>query len=146
MATLVDGRTVKLVVQNVTAYNAYDSRLNGLKYVDGRSRAAFGTVNVKAPTKGHALVQLRFTFVDGESMAPVSLERTFVSFYDFDEHARACLQVKGHIVDATTAANTALSRGRYARGGVARVRPLGLAWMRCSPCRCLVWRCAVSPP
>jgi len=112
VGTLADGTVVDLVVSNETAYAAFKPTENGLVHMAGGS---FGAVNLQAPdgdsSELSTFVQLRYTFVDGSSGLPLTLDRTYVTFYDFDDNRQGvheCLQAKGGIVHTAMTDDTEL--------------------------------------
>lgn len=110
MTTLRDGRVVDLEVSNQTMYAAQSAWFNGLSVKTG---GTFGMINLKAPNEEVPtnFVQLQFRFLDGATGLPLTLDRTQMTFYDFDQSesgTRECLQVKGSVVDTRVAVGTQL--------------------------------------
>ena len=81
---------------NESEYRAWREKNNGVKK---RANGFFGVVNLLGPRSTSmtplnrlwnsyfTFVQLRFEFVDGRTRDPLALERTYMSFYDFDTAA-----------------------------------------------------------
>ena len=88
------GVGVDLRVANASEYRAWNVGSNGIVQTSG---GFFGLINVLAPRDAGTgsdwhgdvtYVDLRFEFVDPINGAPLTLSRTFLSFYDFD-HANS---------------------------------------------------------
>ena len=100
--------TVWLRVTNETTYRAWNSRQNGVKrQSSGDGEGFFGAINLLGPrsvnqrpasqywSDQYTMVQLRFDFLKESStdsysisglagLEPVTLERTYLTFYDLD--------------------------------------------------------------
>lgn len=106
VGTLSDGTVIDLEVTNTSQYRAWVSSASGL------NPNKFGVVNLRAP----GIVDLRFTFLNAATNAPLVLPRTHISFYDFDQDGRLpngwqndvreCMQARGGITGTTLTANT----------------------------------------
>ena len=99
---------------------------NGIK---ARSGGSFGVINLRASHQGDprvpgqdaatapsaSFLELRFTFVAAGTSTPLTLGRTHITFYDFDEGIpnptalRECAQFKGTTASRTKAFTTATS-------------------------------------
>ena len=109
---------------------AYDSQVNGIK----ASSEPFGVINLLAPQLNDprfpsdqsndtapraAIVQLRFAFRAGGTNIPLTLSRTSLTFYDFDNGRfglRECMQLRGSSagsVFATIAEDSELEEIEY---------------------------------
>ena len=112
-----DGAVIDLEVRNLTAYRAFAARNNGLKAQDAGS---FGVINLKAAdvAGSSSFVELRFSFLDATTDAPVTLPRTHVTFYDFDNSKfgiRECMQVNGGVLEQAITDSTELEQFEMAR-------------------------------
>ena len=113
IATLPDGTSIDLRISNVTAYDAFKASNNGVKVA---SNGTFGVINLLAPRSAEVdatFVQLRFSFLNASNGAPLTLRRTHMTFYDFDQtwrHVRECMQAKGGIVGVALAEPTELEQ------------------------------------
>ena len=111
VATLADGTVIDLEISNVTAYEAFSSDQNDLK---PKSGGTFGSINMLAPRSSDVestFVQLRFAFLSASDDSLVTLGRTYVTFYDFDNSRsglRECMQVRGGVVGEALTADTEL--------------------------------------
>ena len=91
------GQSIGLRITNETEYRAWRETINGVKREEeGDSVGYFGVVNLLGPRspqqrpydrfwhEAFTYAQLAFEFVEGVSNTPLTLPRTFVSFFDFD--------------------------------------------------------------
>ena len=85
---VVGNRQVDLIIRNTTEYRAWDASLNGIKTSKG-----MGVVNLLAPrsidqslhwSETLTSVSLNFSFVDGSTGEALTLELSYVTFYDLD--------------------------------------------------------------
>ena len=85
-----EGQLIDLHITNLTEYRGYDTWRNGVKVTD---HGAFGVINLLAPRSvsmghswdlEHTFVRLLFAFTSSTTQQPLTLERTFLTFYDFD--------------------------------------------------------------
>ena len=76
--------------QNESEYRAWNNYWNSIKY---DSDGAFGVVNLLAPREEsqgdswrteYTFVQLKIEFINAATGQPITLDRTFMSFYDFE--------------------------------------------------------------
>ena len=72
----------------MSEYRGWSTRANGIKVKSG---GAFGVINLMAPRdidpiwhEDYTSVVLRFKFTSSKTQQPIVLERTFMTFYDFD--------------------------------------------------------------
>ena len=103
VGTTSDGTSIDLQISNVTAYRAFNTGINGISH---KPNGSFGVINLLAPQASEAstvsFVQLRYSFVDGATGLPLTLSRTHVTFYDFDDSSSGvseCVQVSGGVAD-----------------------------------------------
>lgn len=100
--------TVDLRISNQTEYRGYAPELNGLRAAAGAAGAfgaCFGTINLLAPrtrppvwNEIFTFVQLRFDFINSSTGAPLTMPRTYVTFYDFDHaQGQAITNSKGQV-------------------------------------------------
>jgi hypothetical protein len=102
-----DGEVISLRITNVTEYYGWNTRQNGVKrQAIGDNVGYFGAINLLGPrsngqmpankrwTDQFTLVQLNFAFLTDRtpdqtyrSFVPITLGRTFLTFYDFDTGA-----------------------------------------------------------
>jgi hypothetical protein len=89
---------IDLRVTNETEYRAWRVKLNGIKRRNqGDSAGYFGVINLLGPRSPRqpggpdtqwnpefTFVQLRYSFVGRNSGNPIVIDRTYLTFYDFD--------------------------------------------------------------
>ena len=85
-----EGVLFDLRIFNLTEYRGWNTYLNGVKVTND---GAFGVINFLAPRTPdmgmswdteHTYVYLMFLFTNSKSQVPINVERTFLTFYDFD--------------------------------------------------------------
>ena len=130
VARLQDGTSVDLQVSNATEYRAFSTLNNGIKLT---SNGSFGVLNLLAPRSSEVTatwVQLRFSFVDSLTSEPITLERTHVTFYDFDSSrkgVRECVQANGSVVGVSLTDDTELEQigaGSVTMAEIASAQPV----------------------
>ena len=113
VGTLADGTVIDLQISNVTSYDTFNSIHNGVKH---RTNGSFGSVNLRAAQSSSvpaSFVQLQFAFVAATDSSPLTLGRTYVTFYDFDNSKngiRECMQARGGVIGETVTLDTELQR------------------------------------
>ena len=82
------GPTVDLRISNKTLYALGRPSHNFNNGFRTSENGTFGTIGLGVPRRGNVnsvnIVELRFEFLDGATGQPLSISRSFVSFYDFD--------------------------------------------------------------
>ena len=92
------GEPIDMRITNQSEYRGWNIRLNGIKKNSkGSQTGYFGVVNLLGPRSTDqsgppetqwntefTYVELRFTFIGRNSGAPVTIDRTYMTFYDFD--------------------------------------------------------------
>jgi hypothetical protein len=91
------GEPISLLVRNESEYRPWNSRHNGVKRSrEGSNAGSFVAINLLGPRSASqspaamlwhsdfTLVQLSYSFVAGTNSVPITIGRTFLTFYDFD--------------------------------------------------------------
>ena len=94
------GEQIDLRIVNQSEYRAWNQNLNGVKRrSQGAISGHFGVINLLGPRSAaqrpfdkfwnahFTYVQLRYRFVNGATSAPLTIFRTYLTFYDFDTGA-----------------------------------------------------------
>ena len=89
-----DGALLDLRITNESEYRAWNVAINGIKRVQRVSTSGyFSVINLLAPRSQsqrrywhheQTFVDLRYTFLNAVTQAPSVLDRTMLTFYDFD--------------------------------------------------------------
>ena len=108
------GVQIDLRITNESEYRAWNERLNGVKrQYEGDREGFFGVVNLLGPRSTtqrpldmlwnsyFTYTQLRFAFVDSLSLAPITLARTYLTFFDFDTGRASSISRTRNCADAT---------------------------------------------
>lgn len=77
----LNGKAIDLRITNESEYFGYNTDVNGISV---RSGGSFGVINLRAPSyppasrywnQDYTYVQLNFTFIDGSTMLPLTIDR-----------------------------------------------------------------------